>query len=499
MKKEGLKNIPHGLPRVMLAAVRSGSGKTVLTCGLLDALNRRGLHPVSFKCGPDYIDPMFHRRVLDVDSGNLDTYFAGRDGVRELLFAEGEGHGCAVIEGVMGIYDGAGTDLTGSSYELAGTTATPAVLLVDAAGIGRTVIALIKGILAEDKAHLIRGLILNRISESYWKTLKPVLEEELKRAGYSVCLLGGIPKAGIMDLESRHLGLKLPGEIEGLKEKIRQIGEFLEDHLDMEGLIALMRSACDMEEGTEPCSDAVSAPVAPEPLYGVEGGSAHPILAVAMDDAFCFYYRENFRMLAQRGVRIRFFSPLADRGIPADADGLLLGGGYPELHLEKLSANTEMLASIRAAIDRGIPSLAECGGFMYLHRTVSDPEGRSFSLVGVIDGTCRYTGHLVRFGYLQLKAYSGADPVPPAAGIPAQDPLCAHAVGLRGHEFHYYDSSLNGESMTAAKPGKEQTWPCMIAGGDSLWGFPHLYYGSAPGFVDCFVQRMLAYNRSYHQ
>ena len=218
-----------GNPRVMIAAAESGSGKTLITCGLLETLRRRGLRLRSFKCGPDYIDPMFHRRVLGVESSNLDSYFMERAAIRHTVKSYSDHY--TVTEGVMGIYDGMDvSDIKGSCYEIAQITDTPVILIADASGVGRTVISQIKGILADDSCGLIKGIILNRISEGFYDKLRPIFKAELQKAGYeSVKILGGIPKTDGVSIESRHLGLKLPNEIEDIREKIACFADVLED------------------------------------------------------------------------------------------------------------------------------------------------------------------------------------------------------------------------------------------------------------------------------
>ncbi len=226
--------------KVMIAAPTSGSGKTVITCALLKILKDRSLDPVSFKCGPDYIDPMFHRTVLGVDSHNLDTFLMGADGVRDVfLRARGEdGRRFAVIEGVMGIYDGLHPgSLEGSCYEIARITDSPIVLVVNAAGVGRTVISQIKGILSDDENGLIKQIIINKMSDAFFEKLAPVLEEELYGIRGDIRLLGHIPKTGSISLESRHLGLKLPGETENLKDQISAFAKVLEENCDIDAII----------------------------------------------------------------------------------------------------------------------------------------------------------------------------------------------------------------------------------------------------------------------
>ncbi len=457
--------------RVMLAALSSGSGKTTVTCGLLEVLKKRGLNPVSFKCGPDYIDPMFHKKVLGIDSRNLDTFFWGAYGAFSAMSSVGDGY--VVIEGVMGLYDGTGPEgIRGSGYEIASLLETPIILIADASGAGRTMISLIKGVLLDDTQHLIKGIILNRISENFYERIKPVMEKELSEAGYDVKLLGFLPKNSEISIESRHLGLKLPGEIDSIRDKVSVAASMMEKNVDMEELISIMDAAKKLEvkQNFQKAADAGE-------------GDCDLTLAVASDDAFCFYYRENLELFEEMGVSIKFFSPLNDKELPKECDGILLGGGYPENYLKELSSNKTMLASLKGAMDRGIPSLAECGGYMYLHRSITGTDGDSYEMAGVVDGECTYTGHLVRFGYMEIEELK--DSLREDA-----DPLSKSLVGMRGHEFHYYESSADENAYRAVKPDTGKNWDCMVIKNNGIWGFPHFYYRSNPEFIEQFVKRM---------
>ena len=459
--------------RIMIAAPSSSSGKTTVTCALLQALADRGLDLVAFKCGPDYIDPLFHQKVLGVESRNLDTYFAGQEGIRRIMSSYGGRY--AVIEGVMGIYDGRSPDsIEGSCYEIAKASGTPIILVVDASSTSRTVISVIKGILLDDTSHLIKGVILNKISPSFYERLGPVLDKELREFRCDVRLLGCFPRSEDIAVKSRHLGLLLPGEVDDIKRRISEAASILEEGTGVDEIIAIMEDA-PFARGTSAIQGSQK-----KPCLGSKGKHALT-LSVAFDDAFCFYYRDNLDMFKERGVEINFFSPLTDERLPDRCDALLLGGGYPENHLKELSGNKSMLLSIKEAIDRGIPSLAECGGFMYLHREISDMQGKSLGMVGAVDAKCRYMGRLVRFGYMQIEKETEHSP---------QDELSRCLVGMKGHEFHYYDSSRSGDSFLACKPLKGASWECMVTGNNAFWGFPHFYYRSAPGFIDAFIERM---------
>lgn len=467
MTDNKIDNSKVNIPRVMIAAVSSASGKTLVTCGLLNALKKKKLPVRSYKCGPDYIDPMFHKKVLDIDSENLDSFFSDEGYLKHILLKKGEGY--ALIEGVMGLYDGISPyDDKASAYDIAHLTGTPIVLLIDAKGAGRTMISVIKGMLSDDRYSLIKGIILNRVSRSYFEKIKPVIETELKKAGFGdVTCLGCVPKLKDINIESRYLGLKLPDEIKNINIQIKKVSDAIEENCDTDKLLELMRRA-----------DLLTVDDSLLP----EKEDNKLILAVAYDEAFCFYYKENLDIIKDMGIRIEFFSPIHDDHLPKGASGLLLGGGYPELFLEKLSKNRSMLDSIKNAIDSGMPSLAECGGFMYLHKYVTDRQRKRYELAGLIDGECHYTESLVRFGYLKIESCKeGASK------------LAQSLVGIKGHEFHYYDSTANGDCCLAVKPDGSRSWDCMISDKNNLWGFSHFYYGSHVNMINEFYRRMQKY------
>ena len=449
-------------PRVLLAAPKSGSGKTLITCALLGALKKKGARPAAFKCGPDYIDPMFHRTVLKVPSENLDTFFSGEDTKR--LFAEAARDAdIAVMEGVMGLFDGlGGTQEEGSAYHLAKMTKTPVILVVDVHGMGLSMIPLIKGFLDYDTEGLIRGVILNRMTASFLETMRPMLEKELR-----VPVIGFFPSRKDIHLESRHLGLMLPGEIEDLET---QLDAAADQFLETAGFDALLQIA----DGAEEIEDA--------PVSDLDDRNAELTLAVARDEAFCFYYGANMRTFEKKGVKIKYFSPLHDAILPEDADGILLGGGYPELYVKELGTNESMKTSIREAIEKGIPSLAECGGFLYLHENLEDTDGNSAPMVGLIKGMAGNTGKLVRFGYVEISE--------------KQSCFLKEGSKIKAHEFHYYDSPDNGCDCVAVKPVTGKSWECIHEGADHFWGFPHLYYPSCEEFADHFVEAMRLHKAS---
>lgn len=468
--------------RIMIAAPKSGSGKTTITCGLLHIFKEDGEDISSCKCGPDYIDPMFHRQVLEVPSRNLDTFFTGEDGTHKLFLKDRREGELVVMEGVMGLYDGlGGIREEGSSYHLAKVTQTPIILVVDAKGMGRSVIPLIAGFLAYDKAQLIRGVIFNRMSAAYYEILKPLAEEEL-----GIAVLGYFPENKKLQIAGRHLGLCMPGELEDLQGQIRMAAERLRETTDISKLLQIAEGAESLEEETE-VEDSGSErkqsdDTAEKPDTTENSEAMHPRIAVARDEAFCFYYEENLRLLEQAGAEPVYFSPLHDNALPENIHGLLLGGGYPELYAGQLSENDAMRTAIREAVADGLPTVAECGGFLYLHTTLTDREGHSYPMAGVLPGKCFDTGHLVRFGYIELEETAGH--------------FLPSGSRIRAHEFHYYDSEDNGADCIAAKPATGRNYPCIHVGENHWYGFPHLYYPSCPEFAKRFVENAKKFSKS---
>ena len=470
------------IPRVMLAGTGSGCGKTLITCGVLTALKERGLGPVSFKCGPDYIDPMFHTAVIGTPSRNIDTFFTGPALTRYLFCKNAAGSGLAVIEGVMGFYDGlGGTDLKASSWDAADVLDVPVVLIVNARGMSRSVLPLVRGFAAYTGNSHIAGVILNRVSGMLYPALADMIREET-----GLETLGYVPVMKELSLESRHLGLVLPDEVEGIREKLHLLARTLEKTIDMEALLRLAHAApvLDCSEPEDARSFYEEARKRTEGRAKEEeedSGREMPVVAVARDEAFCFLYQDNLELLEEAGARLVYFSPLHDKTLPA-ADGLLLCGGYPELHLEALSANTSMLAQVREAVTGGMPCLAECGGFMYLHSEIGDDKGRYFKGAGVFQGRAFRTSSLKRFGYVTLTGRP--DNIPGGRGVP-----------VRGHEFHYYDTTCGGEDFHAVRGSGRGSWDCMHAGKNYLAGFPHLYYWSNPRIALDFVGECAVYHK----
>ena len=341
----------QNLPRLILAGTNSGCGKTTVTCAVLQALVNRGLSVAAAKCGPDYIDPMFHSRIIGAKSSNLDPFFFDENTLRFLLAQNASGCDVTVIEGVMGYYDGLGlTSTRASTYELAQKTVSPVVLVVNARGAALSVLASVRGFLDFLPDDRICGVILNGCTAMTYAPLARVLEDRL---GVKAC--GFLPNLPDCALKSRHLGLVTAAEVADLREKMQRLAAEAEQTIDLDALLTIAREA--------PALDVVP-PTLPAPGAPVRIG-------VARDNAFCFYYEDSLGLLRTVGAELVPFSPLSDSALPAGLDGLYLGGGYPELYAAQLSENRSMCSSVRAALEAGLPCIAECGGFMYLTQTIA--------------------------------------------------------------------------------------------------------------------------------
>lgn len=453
-------------PRLVITAPASGSGKTLVVCGLLSAFSQAGKRAASFKCGPDYIDPMFHEMILGTPSKNLDTFFTDEETTRQLFLEDAGKADISVVEGVMGFYDGlAGVSVNASTWHVAKTLRAPAVFVADASKSSVSVLAMIRGFMDFNRNAGIEGVIFNRVSPARYPVLKQMAEEQL---GIRVC--GFLPKISDLKLESRHLGLVMPGEIRDLKEQMKRLGEQCKKTLDLPLLEKIAGEAPELQEREIYIKKQRNKSV------------SDPVIAVARDEAFSFYYKDNLRLLEKAGARLLPFSPLHDKEIPKEAQALLLGGGYPELYGEALAQNRSMRHSVREELERGMPVLAECGGFLYLLEQLEDQEGKVYPMVGVLPGKSYYTGKLSRFGYVSLT-------------VRKSEALVGQEETVRGHEFHYMDTDYNGRDLLAAKPMSGRSWECGHISACSYAGFPHLYLYSCVEMAERFTGKAYEYGR----
>ena len=453
----------------MITAASSGSGKTMITCGLLELFKRKGLNTLACKCGPDYIDGLFHKQVLELEGMNLDSYFEAPEELRDKYSRLSKGH-LPVVEGVMGYFDGLGGSTTrASSWEVAHILDLPAVLVVDARGASVSLAAVIKGFLEFERpmGSQIKAVIFNRMSPMLYPRIRELVEREtgIRAAGF-------VPELDFLKVGSRHLGLVLPEEIAGLREQMNRLGKCLEETIDWEFLEELgaekeERDALEEENTEASCTAAFSFR-----------------LGIAMDEAFCFYYQDNLRLLERLGGELVYFSPIHDRSLPEQLDGLILGGGYPELYCEALSLNESMRESVKKAAEGGLPVLGECGGYLYLLEELEAEDGRIWPMTGVLKGKGYKKGKNSRFGYIGVEAEKDSLYLNPGEQI-------------RGHEFHYWDCEVLEEEwvMRAKKPVGNRSWPCIRIKNQVMAGFPHLFYPSCPAFAVRFAKACVRYKR----
>ncbi len=456
--------------KVLIAGTGSGSGKTTVTSGLLQCLVNRGLDAAAFKCGPDYIDPMFYERITGARAGNLDPFFSDEKTLRWIISRAEERSDISVIEGVMGYYDGIGFTSEASTFSVARAVSAPVVLVINCKGMGASVGAVLKGFLdwPEITDSCIKGVIFNNMSEKLYRQAAEMAES------MGVRPLGYLPRRAALTLESRHLGLVTAGEVADIKEKMKLIASEMEKTVDIEGIIDLAAEAPALRSDAPEWKKKFERQIAEDTVIMARGDARRVRIALASDDAFCFTYKENTALLQEAGCEIVPFSPLSDTGLPDDIDGVILSGGYPELHAAELAANEPMLEAVRQSRADGIPMIAECGGFMYLHETLEGADGKFYRMAGVIPGRCFRTERLGRFGYITLKALEG--------GL-----LCPEGSELKAHEFHYWDSEHCGESFLAVKPDGSRSWKCGIMTDDMYAGFPHLFYYDSPKAAMRFV------------
>ncbi len=445
------------LPRILVAGTSSGSGKTTAACTLLSLLQRRGMQVKACKCGPDYIDPMFHKRVSGVPCTNLDPFFCDENLLKYLLCKN-----CrqiTVIEGVMGYYDGTsreGTD--NSTFTVADITDTPVILVVDGKASGASLLAALEGFLHFVPESHIKGVLFNRMTPMNYQSIRALMQ---KRFGGAVIPIGYIPPLPEDCLiPSRHLGLVTASEIKDIQERLEKTADLCESTIDIDAILAATESSSELE-------------FIPPDIKHFESIN----IAVARDEAFCFYYDSTLDLLEEMGAELTFFSPLKDEEIPARSDGLMIGGGYPELYSGMLESNIHSKESVRKAVASGMPTIAECGGFQYLGESLD-----GHKMCGVLKHSSARTEHLVRFGYITLTSRRNGLFGP--AG-----------TKFKAHEFHYWDSTDNGDAFTARKPSGRE-WECAVMTDTLYAGYPHLFLPSNIPAAEAFYKKCLKYKES---
>lgn len=440
------------MKRIIIGGTHSGCGKTTVTCAVLQALCNRKMKVASFKCGPDYIDPMFHEKIIGTSAHNLDSFFCDDNTLKFLLAENSRNADISVIEGVMGFYDG--VNGRGSANSVSEITDTKAIVVIDCKGQSQSIGAVMKGFLTYKENNII-GFIFNRLPEKLVPMVQEICDE------LNTEYFGFMPTNKII-VESRHLGLVTADEITDLKEKMQALADLAEKHILLDKILEFSES--DLPDFTVP-------------EIKTHSFKRPPVIAVAKDRAFCFLYSDNISLLRKMGCEIRYFSPLSDSKLP-ETDGLILCGGYPELYARQLSENKSLLDDIKTKISGGMPTIAECGGFMYLHNEL-ESDGKPYKMAGVIDGKVFKTDRLQRFGYITLTAER-------------DNLLCRKNHSFPAHEFHYWDSTECGSDFTARKAdGRE--WKCVHSNQNLYAGFPHLYLYSDINLAENFVLKCAEY------
>jgi len=402
------------LPRILIAGTSSGVGKTTITLGLIAALRKRGLAIQPFKAGPDYIDPTYHTLAAGRACRNLDTWMIPPDRALALFSHANVGANMAIIEGVMGLFDGFSySDDQGSTAEIAKLTHTPVILVLDVGKMARSAGALALGYTQFDPDLPLAGFILNRCgSQKHARGVKLAVE---RATGLPV--LGCLPKSADLHIPERHLGLVPTDERGELSNFIAHAAHLVTQHIDLNALQRIARTAPPLPTLTSGFYESL--------YHRTQSSLPHPLpIAVARDEAFSFYYQDNLDLLEAAGAEIVPFSPLHDHQLPPDARGIYIGGGFPELYAAALAENAPLMADLRQAHAQGLPIYAECGGFMYLTQGITDLEGQWHDMVGLVPGDMRMTPKLAGLGYRTVVSPRGNFLIPP--GQP-----------LRGHEFHW--------------------------------------------------------------
>ena len=452
------------MPALLIAAPGSGSGKTTLTLGLMAALRRRGLVVAPFKVGPDYIDPGHHAATCGRVSHNLDGWMCGRQRVRQTFADAADGVDIALIEGVMGLFDGiSGGSEEGSSAEIAKWLGVPVLLVVDARSQARSFAALVKGFATFDAGLNLAGVIANRVGSDRHRQL---LRESVAATPGLPPLLGCLPRNEEIVLPQRHLGLVTAADLPADTGFGERLADWVETHLDLDQLLRLATEA-----------SAVIKPVARSRSMP----AIRARIGIARDRAFCFYYPENLQLLEQAGAELVSFSPLSDAELPKGLDGIYLGGGYPELHAGQLAANGRLIGQLRRQAEAGLPIYAECGGFMYLCRSLDERP-----LVGVFPCAARMLPRRKALGYRQVEL-SEATLLGPAG------------TRARGHEFHYSEITA-AESMTHCYRLGRRDGEALGTEGyrykNVLGSYVHLHFGSNPQLAVNFVDFCLKTRRN---
>ncbi|MEK6599906.1 MAG: cobyrinate a,c-diamide synthase, partial [Deltaproteobacteria bacterium] len=454
---------------IIIAGTHSGAGKTTIAVGLMALLQKRGMTVQPFKVGPDYIDPSYHRLVCGRPSYNLDTWMMGIDAVKSTFTRAMQGADIGIIEGVMGLFDGKdGRDEQGSTAHIAKILKLPVILIVDARSMARSAGALVYGYERFDPGVKIAGVIFNRVgSVRHYKMLKDAVEAKCKARA-----LGYIPRDEEIILPERHLGLEMADEaVDGDQWTVirKRLVKLSERFINIDEILKLS-SQYRIQKLTLSLTTDHSPPTTR--------------IAVARDNAFCFYYQENLDIFKQLGAELVSFSPLKDKRLPGNINGIYLGGGYPELYAKRLETNKPMRKAIKDFAERGMPVYAECGGLMYLGKGLKNFKGEKYEMVGVFPWISRMLEKRKSLGYREVKAVD-------------ECPFLKKGQKIRGHEYHYSEIDEPSKKIKRCFTCNPPIPPLEKGGKggfegylykNTLTSYVHLHFASNPKFAEGFVR-----------
>ncbi|WP_071460698.1 cobyrinate a,c-diamide synthase [Bacillus massilinigeriensis] len=446
--------------RLVIAGTGSGVGKTTLTLGLMSALKKRGLIIQGFKCGPDYIDPSYHTAVTGRISRNLDSWMLSEQMVKRTFVHGSCGADISIIEGVMGFYDGKDPlSNEGSTAHISMITGSPVILVVNCASMARSAAAIVKGFQTFDTEVRVAGVIANNVgSTGHYRIVKAAIEQEC-----DIPVLGYFAREKGIEIPERHLGLIPSIERGELDPFFERLGNLAEECIDLDKLIEIAGTAPDL--------------IVEKMRHFEKNVSPSVRIAVAKDAAFNFYYQENLELLESRGAELVYFSPLAGEAVPVDVEGLYLGGGFPEEFARELSGDRKVLQSVKEAVEKGLPTLAECGGFMYLTDSIETTDGAVYQMAGIIPGKIVMGKKLAALGYREIKGEPG-------------NFLLPEGVTARGHEFHYsnfHSDALPSPAYTASGRRGSKSDGFMKA--NLVAGYIHFHFGSCLESVDNWISK----------